>query len=119
MEDVLLDRYHDLDDGIRVRLRLPRVTDPVGLVGLLARLGLATDDSLEVRRALRSSPGRRVAVCATTWEDGAERLVGFAAANLEGRCTTILAEEDAAPGVRELLEHALPELARPWRRRVA
>jgi hypothetical protein len=116
MDEVLLDRYHDLDDGIRVRLRLPRVTDPPGLVGLLARLGLATDDVLEVRRALRSSPGRRVAVCATTWQDGAERLVGFGAADLEGRSMTVLAEDD---GVGGLLEHALTELARPWRRRVA
>ena len=119
MDDVLLDRYHDLPDGSRVRLRLPRVTDPAGLVGLLARLGVATDDALDVRRALRSSPGRRVALCATTWEGGGERLVGFAAADLESGRTTFIAEEDAAPGVRGLLEHALPELAGPWRRRVA
>ena len=103
---------HPLPGGGRVRLRLPHALDRAGLHELLARLGLAADE-LEVRRAMRCVPRRRVALVATGLVDGRERLVGFGA--LEDGATTLIGEEP----VVGVLEEALWEHARPWSRRVA
>jgi hypothetical protein len=109
---VHLHGFHPLPDGGRVRLRLPHVLDRDGLHELLARYGLAADD-LDVRRALRCVPRRRVALCATGLVDGRERLVGFGA--LEAGELTLLGDE----AVAEVLEDALREYTGPWSRRVA
>ena len=118
MASLPLDRFHALPGGTRVRLRLPRLTDPPALRALAARRG-RTMEELEARRALRSVVGRRVALCATAWDGHHERLVGVAAADLTGDGRTVLADEDAFPGLSDLLERALTEQASAWRRRVA
>ena len=89
-------RLHSTDllpDGRRVRVRLPHAGDRAGLHELLAAFGLAADD-LDVRRALRWSPERPVAV-AVEWDGAVERLVGFAAAG------TLIALPGVAPLLRE------------------
>ena len=116
----MLERHHHTDAGARVRLRLPLVHDEAALHELLARLGVGTSD-FEARRALRWSPRRHVAICATAWDGRREALVGFAAADCDGDGdgVTLLADERNAPGVRALLEAALRDHAQTWGRRVA
>ena len=111
---MLLHGSHPLPDGRRVRLRLPHAADRDGLHDLLAALGLEAED-LEVRRALSYRPGRRIAICATAWEDGRDRLVGFGALDVERGELTLLAPH----WVARLLAGALREQARTSRRRVA
>ena len=77
---MLLFRAHTLPSGLRVR----------------------------VRRLLRYDPRARAVVCATAWVDGAERLVGFAAAE-PGDELALLADEARAPGVTEVLRTDLRE----------
>jgi hypothetical protein len=112
LDEVHLHVSHPLPDGDRVRLRFPHALDRDGLHELLAAFGLAADD-LDVRRALRCVPRRRVALCATGWVDGRERLVGFGA--LEDGVLTVIGSE----AVARVLEGALHAHAGPWSRRVA
>jgi hypothetical protein len=114
MPEPLLHRFHDLPDGRRVRLRLPLARDRAALHELLGRLGLAADE-LDVGRALRWAPNRRVAVLATTWADDGERVVGFAAVDTAGGGPTVLGD----PAVTGLLCDALADHASAWSRRVA
>lgn len=97
---MLLDRHHHLDDGRRVRLRLPHVGDARPLRRVLARLGLGTEE-LALRRALRAP----VAVCATAFDGSSEALLGFARVEPSGR-ETVLAVDDA---VAALLRAGLAE----------
>ena len=112
---VVLDRTHRLPDDRRVRLRLAHARDRADLHELLERLGLAADD-LEVRRALRCTPGHAVTICAIAWDGGRQRLVGIGTLSLAGRRHTLLAED---PSVARLLAHGLGEQAGTWARRVA
>ena len=114
----MLERHHHTPAGARVRLRLPLVHDAPALCALLARLGVTTGE-LDARRALRWAPQRRVALCATAWDGRRERIVGFAAMSCGEDDVTLLADEDHAPGVRELLSRGLDEQAQTWGRRVA
>lgn len=107
----MLDRFHRLADGVKVRLRLPHVGDRRGLEDLLERLGLAADE-LDARWA----PGRRWAVMATSWDGGSERVVGFAAVDLPVGAQTLIAESEH---VLELLGRALDAHASAKDRRVA
>ena len=108
---MLLHGSHHLPDGSSVRLRLPHATDRAALHDLLASHGVAADD-FDVRRALRWTPGERVVVCATRWDGGCERLVGYGA--LDDDLTLI-----ATPDVAGVLCEALEAHARAWNRRVA
>lgn len=112
---VVLDRTHQLPDGPRVRLRLAQARDRHDLHELLERLGLTADD-LDVRRALRCTPGHAVTICATAWDGTRERLVGIGTLSLAGRRHTLLAED---PHIAQLLAHGLGEQAGTWARRVA
>ena len=112
---VLLDRTHPLPGGPRVRLRLARPGDRADLHELLERLGLEAED-IDVRRALRCTPGHALSICATAWDGSRERLVGIGTLSLSGRRHTLLAEDRR---VARLLAHGLGEHAGTWARRVA
>ena len=108
---MLLPGTHTLPDGTVLRLRLPLASDRAALHELLAELGLGADD-LEVRRALRCTPGQRFVVCATRWDGGRERLVGIG--SFEESLTLI-----GPAGVTEIVHEALESQAHAWNRRVA
>jgi hypothetical protein len=102
-----LSRTHPLDNGLRVRLRLPHTSDRRALRLLLDRLGEPAGE-LELRRALRHHPREHVAICASAWIGGGEQLVGFACADVRGTApVAVIADEDSAPGVHDLLLEAL------------
>jgi hypothetical protein len=104
-----LSRSHTLPNGLRVRLRLPHAGDHRALRALHEGRELAATP-LELRRALRHDPRDHVAVCATGWVGRQERLVGFAAADVHGaEPVLLLADEDVAPDVSELLLAALAD----------
>ncbi|HEV2814374.1 MAG TPA: hypothetical protein VGW10_14055 [Solirubrobacteraceae bacterium] len=111
---MLLHGSHPLPDGGRVRLRLPLAHDRPGVHELLADLRVEAEE-LEVRRALRCVPGRRIAVCATAWDGWCDRIVGFGALDVADGAMTLLGPRD----VTEVLEQALREHAGAWSRRVA
>ncbi len=105
---VLLFRAHTLSCGLRVRVRLPLRGDLAGLLDLHDRSGRAITE-LEARRLLRHDPRSRAVVCVTAWVDGAETLVGFAAARPGERPRPLLADEARAPGVTGVLHTGLRE----------
>ena len=98
---------HTLHSGLRIRVRLPQRGDLPGLLDLHERAGRPITD-MGARRLLRYDPRARAVVCATAWVDGAERLVGFAAAE-PGEELALLADEARAPGVTEVLRSDLRE----------
>jgi hypothetical protein len=104
---VLLFRAHTLSSGLRVRVRLPQRGDLAGLLDLHDRAGRATTE-MGAQRLLRYDPRARVVVCATAWVDGAERLVGFAAAEA-GEELVLLADEARAAGVTAVLRRDVRE----------
>ena len=95
---MLIDRHHRLDDGRRVRLRLPHVRDAAGAF------------ELEVRRALRAD----AAVCALAWDGAHEVLVGVGRLTGDGERRVVAVD----PAVFALVGDALVERA-VSRRRVA
>ena len=113
----MLDRYHPLPGGDRIRLRLPHVSDRARVHEFLNRLGLTAHD-LDVRRGLRWSADRRWSVIATRWDGTCEQLAGIATVDAEDGSPTLLAED---PAVCDLLSRALAEHAGSGapRRRVA
>ena len=98
---MLLFRAHTLPSGLRVRVRLPQRGDLAGLLDLHERSGRAITE-MGAQRLLRYDPRARAVVCATAWVDGAERLVGFAAAE-PGDDLELLVDEARAPGVTTVL----------------
>ena len=115
MADVLLDRSHHVPGLGRVRLRLARPSDRDALHELLGGLGLAAED-LELRRALRCTPGRCVAVCALHWDGRHEGVAGFGRLAVDSGRMTLIASEAA---VGDLVAAALHDQAQTWARRVA
>jgi len=107
-----LDSTASLPDGRRARLRYPQAADREGIAALHARLGVRADD-VELARTLRFDPRTRLVLCATTWVDGHEIVVAWAAA-ARGHAIahTILADETLAPGVGALVRSALAARAR-------
>jgi hypothetical protein len=104
---VVLFRAHTLPSGLRVRVRLPQRGDLAGLLDLHDRVGRANTE-LGAQRLLRYDPRVRAVVCATAWVDGAERLVGFAAAE-RGDELVLLADEARAAGVTAVLRRDVRE----------
>ncbi|HEU4977981.1 MAG TPA: hypothetical protein VFT42_03720 [Solirubrobacteraceae bacterium] len=101
---------HTLPGGRRVRARLPHTSDRRALRELQARLGLPDAGELEICRALRHQPRDHVAICATAWTGGREQLVGFACGDVAGtEPVVVVADEDVAPGLHDLLLRALAE----------
>ena len=108
--DVLLTRTHPLPDGTRVRLRLPHARDRAGLVALHERLGAPLDD-VRMRRILRFDPRACLSVCATTLTGLTEVLVAYGHIDRNGEGSLVVADEQLAPGVSELVAAALAERA--------
>jgi hypothetical protein len=94
---MLIDRHHRLDDGRRVRLRLPHVRDAAALAGLA---GVA---ELDARRAMRAE----VAVCALAWDGAHETLVGFGRLDRDAGPEVVGTD----PAVASLVRRALRERA--------
>ena len=105
---MLLFRAHTLPSGLRVRVRLPQRGDLAGLLDLHERAGRSLTE-LAARRLLHYDPRARAVVCATAWVDGAETLVGFAAAAPGEGFEIVLADEARAPGVSGVLRTDLRE----------
>ncbi len=98
-----LDTHHTLPEGTRVRLRLPQMRDRVGLVDLLARLGLEADE-MDVARILRFDPRGRSVICATVWTGSSETLAGLVAGTKDGSGPDLLvADERLTPGLTAVL----------------
>ena len=110
-DTVLLERRTTLQDGHRVRLRLPRHGDGAALRALARRLGVDADE-VELARALKFDPRRRAVVCATAWVDGHETVVGWAAMDVGAdEPDTLMADVALAPGLGRLLHAAVLERA--------
>lgn len=102
-----LDHSTHLPDGTRVRVRLPRHGDGAALRALAERLGVVADE-VELRRALRFDPRRRVVAVATVWDGEHHVLVGCAAMDRDAdEPDTLLADVTRAPGVGGLLARAI------------
>ena len=69
----------------------------------MQRLGQPADE-LALGRLLRFDPRARAAVCATCFAGSGETVVGYAAIDRGAAAPdVVLADEDLAPGVRDLL----------------
>jgi hypothetical protein len=102
-----LDRSTTLANGLRVRLRLSRPSDRPLLRVLCTRIGLEADD-LWLGRLVRYSPQDRTAICATVFGGAGEAVVGYGAIErFADDPEVLLADEDTAPGVSDLLDGAL------------
>lgn len=100
-----------LPDGSRVRVRLPHPLDRRGLRELHARLGLHAED-MEIARTLRFDPRSSAVICATTWADGSETLVGYGAIDVgAGEPHLLVCDEVLAPGLGDALSAELREHA--------
>lgn len=104
---VLMAARFGLADGPPVRLRLARPSDRAGVTQLLQRRGIAPDE-LEVERLLRHDPRERTVLCALTWTGRQELVTGIGAIDFGAlEPAALVADERVAPGVGELLWHAL------------
>jgi hypothetical protein len=105
-----------LPDGPRVRLRVLAASD---LRELRERLAGETGDLLALERLRRYDPRRRVAISARALIDGSERLVAVGSIAIDDPAPPapeiVLADEQAAPGVTELLTGVLVARARVLR----
>jgi hypothetical protein len=100
----LVGRTYSLPDGLRIRLRLSRARDAVGIARLLER----DPQSLDVARLVRFDPRRRAVICATTLIDAAETVIGVGAIDLDAAQPDALLVADELDGaLRELLGEAL------------
>lgn len=105
----LLDASTTLPSGPRVRVRVPHRADTAGVRGLLGRLGLAIDE-LELSRALRPDPRRRLAVVAVVLVGRTEEVVGLGVMERDAEDPElVLGDEERAPGVGALVAGALRE----------
>lgn len=108
-----------LPDGPAARLRLARPSDRRGVHALLRRRGIEPSE-VEVQRLLRHDPRGRSVICALVWTGREEVLAGIGAIDTGAdEPDAIVADEDVAPGVGELLWHALRDRAARAGRRSA
>ncbi|TML31847.1 MAG: hypothetical protein E6G30_00270 [Actinobacteria bacterium] len=105
----LLSRTYQLPAGPRVRLRLARRSDRVGLARLLEQRGIEPS-TLQLERLVRYDPRRRLVICATTPLDGTEAIVGVGAIELDSselEPDTIVVDDRLTDGLADLLAAAL------------
>ena len=109
----LLGGSQEVDDGLRVRLRLARSSDAWAIGRLLTEA--AADEAHELTRLVRFDPRRDCVLCATALIDGRETLVGVGSIQVTpgGACPELLVVDPSwGEGVRELLTAALLARAR-------
>lgn len=110
-----LDASTTLDDGTRVRVRLPHRTDRSALPELHERLGQPVDE-LELARLLRFDPRTRVVACLTGWDGTTQHLLGYGAIDVgEAEPHLLVVDLEGAPGAQAVLADALRLRARRLR----
>lgn len=106
----MLARSHELQDGLRVRLRMPLLRDAPA-IGELLRSQDGNHEELEMVRLVRFDPRRRVVICATALLDSRETILGVGAIDLDtselASPEVLVVDGERAPGLDELLERAL------------
>jgi hypothetical protein len=102
-----LDRFHRLESGLPVRVRLARSSDRRGIRELLER----AQAGVEPIALIHFDPRSRVVVCATALLSGRETVVGVGSIELGAPAPDVLVSDDRAHGVRELLGGVLAERA--------
>jgi hypothetical protein len=103
-----------LADGTRVAMRRVRLRDLDALRGLAARAGIVCED-FELARLVRSDPGERLVLCATTVRERTETVLGVGVIELAGSATMpslILVDPPCGRPLAELLADALLDRAR-------
>jgi hypothetical protein len=115
-----LRRTYPLEGGPRVRLRLARRSDSVGVRALLAGRGIAASER-DVLALLTYDPARRLVLCAFAPLGGVETLVGIGAIDLEpgAEPDTLVVDEAITDGLPAVLGGMLTERARAHARRAA
>ncbi len=114
----LLARTYALEGGLRVCLRLARISDLAGIEELLAAHDAPVDD-VNVGRLVRSDPRLVVVLCATALVDSAEQVVGVGAIDVEAgepEPSLLVVDERVTDGLDELLHAALLGRAAALRR---
>lgn len=99
-----------LENGLRVRFRLPHAGDRPAVRELFARDGTPVGER-QLRRALRFEPRGRRVLCAVAPVGDREHLVGFGAVDPsgDGEAEVVLADERTAPGVGAALAERLTD----------
>jgi hypothetical protein len=113
----ILKRTHALDGGPAVSLRLARLNDLAAVQALLRSRGEDVGE-LEVRRGLAYDPSECLVLVAIA---GVDRLVGLGAIRLRDGADvhTLVTDEQATPGLGELLGTVLRAQAQTRARRAA
>jgi hypothetical protein len=110
--DPAVGRSYQLQDGLRIRLRMVGPRDAVGVRALLERQGLAVDD-LELARLLRFDPRCRAVVCASALIGPTETIVALGSIDLDAQSPDmVVADAGVGEGLRELVANALMSRAR-------
>jgi hypothetical protein len=103
-----------LTDGTPLAMRRVRLRDLDPLRSIAARAGVVCEE-FELARLVRSDPGERVVLCATTVRDGSETVLGVGVIELSGSATMpslILVEPAYGRPLAVLLAEALVDRAR-------
>ncbi len=104
---MLLDRFHTLSGGLRVRVRMARSSDRHGIRDLIERAGAG----VEPIHLVHFDPRRRIVVCATALLDGHETVVGVGSIERGAASADLLIADRRAEGAGELLAGVLAERA--------
>jgi hypothetical protein len=103
-----------LADGTRIAMRRVRLRDLDALRSIAARAGILCEE-FELARLVRSDPGIRLVLCATSVRDGAETVLGVGVIELSGSATMpslILVDPACGRPLAVLLAEALIDRAR-------
>jgi hypothetical protein len=103
-----------LADGSPPAMRRIRLRDLDALRSIAARAGIVCEE-FELARLVRSDPGERLVLCATTVRDGTEIVLGVGVIELSGSTTMpslILVDPSCGRSIGALLAEALLDRAR-------
>jgi hypothetical protein len=107
-------RTATLADGTRMSMRRVRLRDLDALRALAGRAGIVCED-FELARLVRSDPGDRLVLCATTVRGRTETVLGVGVIELSGSATMpslILVDPACGRPLAVLLAEALLDRAR-------